>query len=91
MKRAKKSGTAQAVGRSGRTGCSARWWYTARVRNSAGMHSVFYGSTRPQVGKSCPGIAPPNKITGFWRESVPNASLDRPAASAGTVGGVVRP
>ena len=52
-----------------------RWWYTARVTNSAGMHSVFYSTTRPVVGAECPGIAAPNRITGYWREPAPNEEL----------------
>ncbi len=43
-------------------------WFTAKVRNSNGVHSVFYASTKPQIGKSCPGVAGPNKIISFTRE-----------------------
>ena len=57
---------------------SARMWYYARVKNSTGMHTVFYGKTRPRVGATCGGIASPNRITGYWRRpesEAPNAKV----------------
>jgi hypothetical protein len=63
--------------------CSARLWYYARVKNSAGMHTVFYGKTRPKVGSTCEGIASPNRITGWWRRPAPQAP-NVPAEPSGT-------
>lgn len=48
-----------------------RFWYTARVKNSSGVHGVFYATTRPKIGSECQGIAKPNKVIGFKREPVP--------------------
>lgn len=48
-----------------------RWWYTAEVRNSSGVHRVFYSTTKPVIGSTCPGVAEPNKIIGFKREPCP--------------------
>jgi len=63
--------------RLGRAACSAQWWhYTARVENKSGVHDVFYSTTRPRIGASCPGIAGPNKILGYSRERVPNSAVD---------------
>lgn len=47
-----------------------RFWYTAIVKNSTGIHAVFYGLSRPEIGKLCPGIATPNKILAYKREKV---------------------
>jgi hypothetical protein len=49
-----------------------RWWYTAKVENHAGVHGVFYSTTRPTIGAACPGIAGPNRIVGYRRELAPN-------------------
>jgi len=49
------------------------WWYTARVKNSAGVHGVFYSTTRPTIGATCPGVAGPNCIVGYRREVAPTA------------------
>jgi hypothetical protein len=49
-----------------------RWWYTAKVENHAGVHGVFYSTTRPTIGAACPGIAGPNRIVGYRREFAPN-------------------
>jgi len=60
---------------------SARMWYYARVKNSSGMHTVFYGKIRPKVGATCGGVAAPNRITGYWRRpegEAPNAKLTHP-------------
>ncbi len=46
--------------------------YIARVRNEAGMRSVCYGDTEPRVGAECPGVAAPNRITGYWIEHAPS-------------------
>jgi hypothetical protein len=57
-----------------------RWRHTARVKNNTGIHSVFYGETIPPIGATCPGIAPPNKIVGYWRElpcSIPGETNER--------------
>jgi len=67
-----KSKTTKAAGKASLDPLVRRWWYTARVKNSAGMHSVFYSTTRPVVGATCPGIAAPNRITGYWRDLAPN-------------------
>ncbi len=51
-----------------------RWWYYARVKNSSGMHTVFYTTTMPIVGATCAGIATPNRITGYWRRPAQHPS-----------------
>jgi hypothetical protein len=48
-----------------------RFWYTARVKNSSGVHAVFYSTTRPRIGAACPGVAKPNKIVGYKRALAP--------------------
>jgi hypothetical protein len=52
-----------------------QWWYYARVKNSAGMHTVFYATKMPVVGEPCNGIAAPNRITGFWRRPILKTKL----------------
>lgn len=48
-----------------------KFWYTAKVKNSSGIHSVFYASTRPVIGSECDGVAKPNKVVGYKREPRP--------------------
>jgi len=48
--------------------------YIARVKNSSGIHGVFYGGTRPKKGSECPGIAKPNKVIGYRLEPIPGLS-----------------
>jgi hypothetical protein len=55
-----------------------QFWYTARVKNVAGIHFVFYATTRPRIGSACAGIAKPNKIIGFKRESYLKRALVHP-------------
>lgn len=54
-----------------------RFWYYARVKNSAGVHEVFYARSRPRIGSECPGIAAPNKVIGYRREKAPTGDLRR--------------
>lgn len=48
-----------------------KFWYTARVKNSSGIHAVFYACTRPRIGSTCEGVAKPNRVVGFQRKLVP--------------------
>ena len=48
-----------------------KFWYTAKVENSSGVHHVFYASTRPRIGAECDGVAKPNKIVGYKRKLRP--------------------
>lgn len=59
------------IGEWHRTDKAVTWWYYAKVRNSSGLHTVFYSTTKPVIGSECMGIASPNKVEGYTMEKAP--------------------